>query len=103
MAYIQKKKAIPPLANISFPFCDKIQFTYLAPFWSQKGNTVKNKKTMKIKLKQRWKSLVWKYEDDMLKRDEASHTKLKVFVRDGRKCSVRDKQFDTPCHHMKLS
>lgn len=27
MAYIQKKKAIPPLANIAFPFCDKIHFT----------------------------------------------------------------------------
>ena len=55
-------------ANISFLFCDIIHYTQLAPFWSQKGNTVKNQKTMKMKLKQREKSLIWKHEDDIFEK-----------------------------------
>lgn len=59
----KKKQAVHHWANISFPFCDTIHYSQLAPFWIQKGNTVVNQKTTWNENKGE-KSPIWKYKDN---------------------------------------
>lgn len=50
MAYVEKeKKVMHHSAKISFPFCEIIHYSQLAPFRSQKRNTVRNQKKMEMK------------------------------------------------------